>query len=974
MLATLWTVVLCILLDYEGLVQTERVPLANFMDGKPWWERWTSSGSSSWYLSSTELTLCDTSSSQPNEWVRSDVINTGPATRIELTATFSARDCSSLSDGLYCRHDFDVYAHQSETQYSGPVPDPNNSPSGTYSKIGTLNATKLSSLGNKTQNVQTLSLILENSKPYVYLSLHYKGGCLAVQSILVEYFRCADMALPSSLVQLGATVAPANNSIKVSGACAPNSKQVSGAGDLYGYCQSDGEWSSGLFSGECQCDAGHQNTTTGGGGAECQACQVGTYKAIAGDLGCTGCPNNSVAIETGSTNCTCVSGFYRKSGESINKTCTGPPSAPTSLDTNFLNDSVVTLSWSHPNNTGGRSDVFYLVECFTCNGNGTVCVKACGGTVTQHRTSARVSGLSAFTYYMFRVYARNGVSNQAERGGQEAEFAKLVIRTRDAVPGKPEIVSITERSPTEVFVQWKLEEPNGIITSYELTYHVAGEVDDAQSVKTNTTEAIVEVKAKKEYEFKVRARTRHGLGPYSETFPFKPSKASGVSTAVIGAVAGAALALLLVVIIIFVVVSVRRRKKYTKHANGSMHGFEMDGSTVLPTCGQRMYIDPSNYGDPMEALMSVAKEIIKDDLKLEIIIGGGEFADVYRGVLTNEDKTQEKVAVKILKPGSSHKNREDFCVEASIMGQFDHPNVIALKGVITRTRPMMIITEFLENGSLDNFLKSNDGHLTTLQLVEIGRGVAAGMAYLSEMNFIHRDLAARNILVSDNLAAKVSDFGLSRELDDSPENEQSEYQTQGGKIPVRWTAPEAIRYRKFSSASDVWSYGILLWEIMSFGERPYWTWDNFQVMDRVEGGYRLPAPMKCPKVIHNLMLDCWDKEKTSRPKFADIVRRLDEVIRSPDKMNDEFTGSRISRAEATNMSMVKSVEEWLENINMGRYADAFVGSGYVDIDHIRHLEDDDLLKMGINLIGHRNKIRKSIKHINQKLETGELAI
>ncbi|EDO33735.1 predicted protein, partial [Nematostella vectensis] len=103
----------------------------------------------------------------------------------------------------------------------------------------------------------------------------------------------------------------------------------------------------------------------------------------------------------------------------------------------------------------------------------------------------------------------------------------------------------------------------------------------------------------------------------------------------------------------------------------------------------------------------------------------------------------------------------------------------------------------------------------------------------------------------------------------------------GGKIPVRWTAPEAIRYRKFSSASDVWSYGILLWEIMSFGERPYWTWDNFQVMDRVEGGYRLPAPMKCPKVIHNLMLDCWDKEKTSRPKFADIVRRLDEVIRSP---------------------------------------------------------------------------------------------
>ncbi|XP_067049716.1 ephrin type-A receptor 4a-like, partial [Acropora muricata] len=102
---------------------------------------------------------------------------------------------------------------------------------------------------------------------------------------------------------------------------------------------------------------------------------------------------------------------------------------------------------------------------------------------------------------------------------------------------------------------------------------------------------------------------------------------------------------------------------------------------------------------------------------------------------------------------------------------------------------------------------------------------------------------------------KVSDFGLSRELEeDDPE---SEYQAQGGKIPIRWTAPEAIRYRKFSSASDVWSFGIVVWETMSFGERPYWDWNNFQVMDRVEGGYRLPVPVKCPKIVHSVMMDCW---------------------------------------------------------------------------------------------------------------------
>uniref|UniRef100_A0A8C5RD25 EPH receptor B1 n=1 Tax=Laticauda laticaudata TaxID=8630 RepID=A0A8C5RD25_LATLA len=252
----------------------------------------------------------------------------------------------------------------------------------------------------------------------------------------------------------------------------------------------------------------------------------------------------------------------------------------------------------------------------------------------------------------------------------------------------------------------------------------------------------------------------------------------------------------------------------------------------------------------------------------------GEFGEVYKGRLKLPGKREIYVAIKTLKAGYSEKQRRDFLSEASIMGQFDHPNIIRLEGVVTKSRPVMIITEFMENGALDSFLRQNDGQFTVIQLVGMLRGIAAGMKYLAEMNYVHRDLAARNILVNSNLVCKVSDFGLSRYLQDDT-SDPTYTSSLGGKIPVRWTAPEAIAYRKFTSASDVWSYGIVMWEVMSFGERPYWDMSN-QDQD-----YRLPPPMDCPAALHQLMLDCWQKDRNTRPRFAEIVNTLDKMIRNP---------------------------------------------------------------------------------------------
>nr|XP_021483371.1 ephrin type-B receptor 4 [Meriones unguiculatus] len=283
--------------------------------------------------------------------------------------------------------------------------------------------------------------------------------------------------------------------------------------------------------------------------------------------------------------------------------------------------------------------------------------------------------------------------------------------------------------------------------------------------------------------------------------------------------------------------------------------------------------------------------------------------------------------------------------------------------------------EKVRGGSLGGGGLLNDGQFTVIQLVGMLRGIASGMRYLAEMSYVHRDLAARNILVNSNLVCKVSDFGLSRFLEENS-SDPTYTSSLGGKIPIRWTAPEAIAFRKFTSASDAWSYGIVMWEVMSFGERPYWDMSNQDVINAIEQDYRLPPPPDCPTALHQLMLDCWQKDRNARPRFPQVVSALDRMIRNPASLKivaREHGGGAshpLLDQRQPHYSAFGSVGEWLRAIKMGRYEESFAAAGFGSFEVVSQLSAEDLLRIGVTLAGHQKKILASVQHMKSQAKPG----
>ncbi|MED6234962.1 hypothetical protein ATANTOWER_010237 [Ataeniobius toweri] len=343
----------------------------------------------------------------------------------------------------------------------------------------------------------------------------------------------------------------------------------------------------------------------------------------------------------------------------------------------------------------------------------------------------------------------------------------------------------------------------------------------------------------------------------------------------------------------------RRRKQWRNRKRREI------GTPTLSTLPSELLLDrlhPNPMYQRVPLLLNsklLALEYPRNNIQYVRDIGEGAFGRVFQarapGLLPTEPSTM--VAVKMLKEEASADMQNDFQREAALMAEFDHPNILRLLGVCAVGKPMCLLFEYMAQGDLNEFLRrqspgesvhtlsraslsarsfSSDvetGSLTCPEQLSISKQIAAGMAYLSERKFVHRDLATRNCLVGEEMVVKIADFGLSRNIYSADYYKANE----NDAIPIRWMPPESIFYNRYTTESDVWAYGVVLWEIFSHGMQPYYGMSHEEVIYYVRDGHILSCPENCPLELYNLMRLCWSTHPSERPSFSSIHRILERM-------------------------------------------------------------------------------------------------
>ncbi|XP_044030090.1 neurotrophic tyrosine kinase, receptor, type 2b isoform X1 [Siniperca chuatsi] len=312
------------------------------------------------------------------------------------------------------------------------------------------------------------------------------------------------------------------------------------------------------------------------------------------------------------------------------------------------------------------------------------------------------------------------------------------------------------------------------------------------------------------------------------------------------------------------------------------------GMTKIPVIENPQYF--RNSGSMLKSDTFV-QHIKRHNIVLKRELGEGAFGKVFLAECYNLTPDQEKlhVAVKTLKE-ANESGRADFYREAELLTNLQHEHIVTFYGVCVESDPLIMVFEYMKHGDLNKFLRSHgpdavlmaDGQhsilveLTQSQMLHIAQQIAAGMVYLASQHFVHRDLATRNCLVGENLLVKIGDFGMSRDV------YSTDYYRVGGHtmLPIRWMPPESIMYRRFTTESDVWSLGVVLWEIFTYGKQPWYQLSNNEVIECITQGRVLQRPRTCPKEVYDLMLGCWQREPYMRLNIKEIHTMLQSLAKA----------------------------------------------------------------------------------------------
>ncbi|XP_058159840.1 ephrin type-A receptor 10 [Dasypus novemcinctus] len=923
--------------------------------------------------------VCNVLEPNQDNWLQTGWISRGRGQRIFVELQFTLRDCSSIPGAAgTCKETFNVYYLETEADLGRGRPRPGGS---RPRKIDTIAADESFTQGDLGERKMKLNTEVREIGPLsrrgFHLAFQDVGACVALVSVRVYYKQCR--ATVRGLAAFPATAAEGAFStlVEVTGTCVAHSEGEPGSPPRM-HCGADGEWL--VPVGRCSCSAGFQER-----GDICEACPPGFYKVSPRRPLCSPCPEHSRALENASTFCVCQDSYARSPTDPPSASCTRPPSAPRDLQYSLSRSPLaLRLRWLPPADSGGRSDVTYSLLCLRCGREGPAgACEPCGPRVAfvprqagLRERAATLLHLRPGARYTVRVAALNGVSGPAAAAG--ATYAQVTVSTGPGAPWEEDEIRRDRVEPQSVSLSWR--EPisarasgaNG--TEYEIRYYEKGQSEQTYStVKTGAPAVTVtNLKPATRYVFQIRAASP---GPSWEAQSFNPSievqtpgeAASGSrdqSPAVVVTVVTIS-ALLVLGSVMSVLAVWRRPCSYGKGGRAAHDEEELYFHFKVPT--RRTFMDPQSCGDPLQAVHLFAKELDAKNVTLERSLGAGRFGELCCGCLQLPGRQELPVAVHTLRDGSSDSQRLSFLAEALTLGQFDHSHIVRLEGVVTRGSTLMIITEYLSHGALDEFLRRHEGQLAAAQLMGLLPGLASAMKYLSEMGYVHRGLAARRMLVSSGLACKVSGFGRGPR-----DRAEAVYTTMTGRSPALWAAPETLQFGHFSSASDVWSFGVVMWEVMAFGERPYWDMSGQDVIKAVEDGFRLPPPRNCPSPLHRLMLDCWQKDPGERPRFSQIHSILSKMVQDPEPPKCATTTCPrpptplADRAFSTFPSF-GSVGAWLEALDLCRYKDSFAAAGYGSLEAVAAMTAQDLASLGITSAEHQEALLSGISALRARV-------
>uniref|UniRef100_A0A8C3JRC2 Angiopoietin-1 receptor n=1 Tax=Calidris pygmaea TaxID=425635 RepID=A0A8C3JRC2_9CHAR len=503
-------------------------------------------------------------------------------------------------------------------------------------------------------------------------------------------------------------------------------------------------------------------------------------------------------------------------------------------------------------------------------------------------TTKRLDNLEPKTEYLFCVQ----LSRQGEGGeghpGPQARFTTAAL----GIPPAPYNIRFSNTTDTSSVISWTTAEGHSI-SSIIISYKIYGkaEYNHIDIIIKNTSITQYHLKGLEPntvYQVQINAQNNIGLSNPNTSFELKtlpetkaPYESKGGKMLLIAILGSAGMTCVTILLAFLIMLQLKRANFQRRMAQAFQNVVREEPAVQFNSGTLTLSKKAKNSPDP-----TIYPVLEWNDIKFQDVIGEGNFGQVLKARI-KKDGLRMDAAIKRMKEYASKDDHRDFAGELEVLCKLGHhPNIINLLGACEHRGYLYLAIEYAPHGNLLDFLRksrvletdpafaianSTASTLSSQQLLHFAADVARGMDYLSQKQFIHRDLAARNILVGENYVAKIADFGLSR-------GQEVYVKKTMGRLPVRWMAIESLNYSVYTTNSDVWSYGVLLWEIVSLGGTPYCGMTCAELYEKLPQGYRLEKPLNCDDEVYDLMRQCWREKPYERPSFAQILVSLNRML------------------------------------------------------------------------------------------------